>query len=106
MKPIQFDELITFLIGLGLDISNEQEDGKFNRNIIVTTQFGQFNIEWYKNQSTISDLGGNFAYTFRYIYNDTTFPRQGNWIGFSPTKNKTESIFHREYPYEIFRLKY
>lgn len=80
----------------------------FSREISFKVYDIDYRIVWFVNQSTLYVGNGNRAacLPFKYIYLDMCYPLIGGnrSIGFSYTKFKKESIFDREYPYEVFRI--
>ena len=86
----------------------DKDEMGHSRTISFTVYGVEYRIEWYCNQSTL--LIGSHSRAaripFKYIYLDRTFPlvKANRSMGFSYVKKEKQSIFDREFPYEVFRI--
>lgn len=85
-----------------------QEEGKFNRDLSFFVNRKEYIITWYINECTLWLDGKNTGafIKFKYIFLDLTYPLIGGnrSIAFSYRKNKKESIFDNEFPYDVLRI--
>lgn len=103
------DAFIEFLEALGIatKLHNPQPD-RFCRKIVFSVEGCEYLILWYVNESTLH-IGTHeraARIPFQYIFLDNTYPLpNGNRsIAFSYVKHKQESVFDRQFPYEVFRI--
>jgi len=107
--PIGREELLEFLNNHGVNAQFINIDNVgFSRTIAFTVYGINYEIEWYCNESTlkIGNHPRSARIPFRYVYYDTTYPLviDNKSIGFAYEKFKRESIFDREFRYEVFRI--
>lgn len=107
-KTIERDEIIKFLNDLGIETQLLGNDDSYKRTIAFKVYGIDYRIVWFVNQCTL-EVGAHdrsAKLPFNYMYLDTTYPLVGGnkSIGFSYHKLERESIWDREYPFEVFRI--
>ena len=107
--PPTLDSIVKFLNSLVIktEVYKPKEVG-FDRDIKFTINGFDYLITWHINESLLQGLINNnviFTIPFKYVETDTSYPHSGKWIKFSYIKYKTQSMWDREYPWELFRIK-
>lgn len=113
-QPDGLEKIKEWLKDLGIECSpgkgydNTLFDNHFNRWITFEINEIRYHICWFINQCEliIGDERYGARIPFKYIYEDVAYPLVGGnrSIGFSFLKNKVESMFDREFPYEVLRI--